>query len=71
MISEQPTRIVIKTLRNAGWAYKRDAKGSHEMWQCRTGKHDFSLPAGHDSIRPGIVRKMQKAIAECDCKEAE
>lgn len=68
MIAEQPTRKVTKELRAAGFTRVRDAKGSHGFWACPTGQHTMTIPDGHKTISPGVVRKVNKAIAECDCK---
>lgn len=67
MVSEEQTTKILKELRHAGWSQKRDAKGSHTMWECATGKHTMIVPSGHRSIRPGVVRSIRQAIDNCDC----
>lgn len=67
MISEQPTRTILKELTRAGWNRKRRAKGSHSRWECPTGRHGTTVPDGHTSISPGVVHTIRKAIAGCDC----
>ncbi|WP_199856909.1 type II toxin-antitoxin system HicA family toxin [Nocardia suismassiliense] len=71
MIAEQPTRKVLKGLKAEGWSRLRDGAGSHTIYGCRTGKHDVSVPDGHKSISPGVVRTISKAVASCDCPEEE
>lgn len=68
MVSEQPTRKVVKAFKGAGWKRTR-TEGSHSVYECSCGQHTFSLPDGHREISPGIVRKADKARAECDGKE--
>jgi predicted RNA binding protein YcfA (HicA-like mRNA interferase family) len=67
MISEQPTRAILKELDRAGWTRKRQGKGSHSVWQCPAGAHAVTVPDGHPSIRPGVVRSIRKAIEDCTC----
>jgi predicted RNA binding protein YcfA (HicA-like mRNA interferase family) len=69
MVSEQPTRIVLTELQRAGWAKKREGKGSHSFWQCPTGRHTVTVPSGHRSIRAGVVRAIRNAVAACDCQK--
>lgn len=66
MIAEEPTRIVTKRLRKAGWAPTRTV-GSHSTWECSTGKHTYPLPDGHKMISPGVLRNLNKAVAACGC----
>ncbi|MET8876783.1 type II toxin-antitoxin system HicA family toxin [Nocardia sp. NPDC004604] len=68
MIAEHATRVIIKELADAGWSRKRDAKGSHSLWQCCDGRHTITVPDGHRTIRPGVVRVIRKAIMSCDCQ---
>ncbi|MGX9348182.1 type II toxin-antitoxin system HicA family toxin [Microbacterium sp. KNMS] len=62
MVSEQPTRKVIKTLTDAGWRPVRTV-GSHTTWQGPNGTR-FPLPDGHKAISPGVYRKLLKAMKE-------
>ncbi|NNG39804.1 type II toxin-antitoxin system HicA family toxin [Flexivirga sp. ID2601S] len=64
MIAGKPSREVQKMLRDAGWVVVR-RRGSHTHWTCPTARHSFSLPDGHKSISPGVLRKLQKAMSEC------
>lgn len=65
MIAEQPTRKILKELTDAGWSRTRHGKGSHSVWACETNEHTVTVPDGHRTIRPGVVRSIRKAIAEC------
>lgn len=67
MITEQPSRVVLRTLTTAGWSFKRDCKGSHEMWHCATGRHTVTISTGHGAVSAGVVRTVNKAIAGCSC----
>ena len=65
MVGEQPTRKVVKAFRDAGWRRVR-TEGSHSLYECSCGQHAFVLPDGHRVISPGIVRKVDKALEECE-----
>ncbi|MEU4195730.1 type II toxin-antitoxin system HicA family toxin [Kribbella sp. NPDC026611] len=65
MVSEQPARKVVKALKAAGWRLIR-TEGSHSLYKCPCGQHTFMLPDGHRVISPGVVRKVGKALAECE-----
>lgn len=65
MVTEQPTRKMIKEFRSAGWIALR-TDGSHTVYSCPCGKHQFLLPDGHRTISPGVVRKARKIITECE-----
>ncbi|MFN8100849.1 MAG: type II toxin-antitoxin system HicA family toxin [Mycobacterium sp.] len=67
MIAEEQTRIILRELGRVGWTRKRSGKGSHSVWQCSTGRHQVTVPDGHRTIRPGVVRTIRDAIAGCDC----
>lgn len=67
MISEQPTRKIVKELKAAGWSPLRSGTGSHTRWQCRSGAHLLTEPDGHKTISPGVVRNIRQAIAQCAC----
>ena len=60
MVSEQPTRKVLKLLRSAGWVSGHTV-GSHTKWTGPNGM-TFSLPDGHRQISPGVYSKLLKAI---------
>lgn len=63
MISEQPTRKMVKLLRQAGWIPARTV-GSHTVWQSPDRRHSVSVPDGHRRISPGVVRKIMRALEE-------
>lgn len=60
MVSEQPTRKVLRELRAAGWQPGR-REGSHTIWTGPNGT-TFSLPDGHARISPGVYRKLLAAM---------
>lgn len=65
MVSEQPTRKVVKDFKNAGWGPIRTV-GSHTVYGCPCGGHSYSLPDGHRTISPGVVRKAYRALEQCE-----
>jgi predicted RNA binding protein YcfA (HicA-like mRNA interferase family) len=65
MVSEQPTRKVVKAFRDAGWRRAR-TEGSHSVYECPCGQHAFTLPDGYREISPGVFRKAGRALAECE-----
>jgi predicted RNA binding protein YcfA (HicA-like mRNA interferase family) len=65
MVTELPTRKVVKTFKDAGWRRVR-TEGSHSVYDCPCGQHSFSLPDGHKEISAGVVRKATKALAGCE-----
>lgn len=67
MVSEQPTRKMVKVFKKAGWSPVRTV-GSHSVYQCSTGQHSFTLPDGHGTISAGVVRNAGKALDSCDCQ---
>ncbi|MEU5404437.1 type II toxin-antitoxin system HicA family toxin [Nocardia asteroides] len=71
MIAEQPTRKVLQALKKEGWSKLRGGAGSHSIYGCRSGKHDVSVPDGHRTVSPGVVRTIFKAVAACDCPEED
>jgi predicted RNA binding protein YcfA (HicA-like mRNA interferase family) len=66
MVSEQPTRKVVKALRAAGWE-PHGTQGSHTRWVGPNGT-TFSLPDGHRQISPGVYRKLLTAMKEDEAK---
>lgn len=62
MVSEQPTRKMVKELRNAGFEVV-GTEGSHTKWRHPSGAW-VSVPDGHRTISPGVVRKIRNAIKE-------
>lgn len=69
MVSEQPTRVITKRLK-AGGFQATTTVGSHTKWVHPTGVQ-ISLPDGHRTISPGVVRQVDKAIAEAKSKEGK
>jgi predicted RNA binding protein YcfA (HicA-like mRNA interferase family) len=63
MVSELPTRKVTKMLRQAGWEPVRTV-GSHTLWRSAGGNRTLTVPDGHRSISPGVVRQILKALEE-------
>lgn len=61
MVSEEPTRSIVKRLRAAGFEPTRTV-GSHTQWA--NGPVSVSVPDGHRTISPGVVRQVNKAIQE-------
>lgn len=70
MISEAPTRVLVKKLRTAGFV-PRPGKGSHSEWICPSGQHHISVPDGHKTISPGVHRKVLRALDDCDCNKED
>lgn len=64
MVSEEPTRKVVKRLKDAG-STRTDAEGSHSKWTHPSGTW-VSVPDGHRVISPGVVRKINKAIKQSE-----
>lgn len=62
MIAEQPTKKIQKRLRDAGFTPGRKS-GSHTFWTGPSGA-SIALPDGHRTISPGVVRQVEKAIAQ-------
>lgn len=62
MVSEQPTRKVLRELRKAGFEPTR-TQGSHTWWKHPDGRQ-MSVPDGHSTISPGVYRKIVAMIKE-------
>jgi predicted RNA binding protein YcfA (HicA-like mRNA interferase family) len=62
MVSEEPTRKMVKELRDAGFVPIRK-RGSHTWWEHSSGI-GVPVPDGHRTISPGVVRSVRKAIEE-------
>jgi len=67
MVSEQPTRTIVKRLKDAGFTRTRTA-GSHSVWVHPSGVQ-VVIPDGHRTISPGVVRQVDKAVAEAARKD--
>jgi predicted RNA binding protein YcfA (HicA-like mRNA interferase family) len=61
MVSEQPARKVVQMLKKAGFIADRSV-GSHTVWV--NGSVVVSVPDGHRTISPGVVRQVTNAIKE-------
>lgn len=64
MVKEEPTRQVIKRLKEAGFT-RISTDGRHSKWQHPTGVW-VPLPDTHRMISPGVVRKINQAIQESE-----
>ncbi|WP_434056629.1 type II toxin-antitoxin system HicA family toxin [Leifsonia sp. McL0608] len=63
MVSEEPTRKLIRRLKAAGFSADRTV-GSHTVYATADGRHTVTVPDGHKTISPGVVRQVNKAIEE-------
>lgn len=61
MTSEEPTRNVVKRLKKAGFV-RTPGHGSHSRWRHPSGIV-VTVPDGHRTITPGVVRIINKTIA--------
>lgn len=64
MVSEQPSRKMVGRFQEAGWSPVRTV-GSHTVWRCGCGRHQFTLPDGHRTISPGVVAKADRILTAC------
>lgn len=62
VVSTQPTRMVLKELRRAGFVPDRTV-GSHTTWKGPSGR-SVTVPDGHREISPGVYRKVKQAIQD-------
>ena len=51
----------------AGWLHPVDGKGSHTKWSHRSGAQ-VTVPTGHRTVSPGVVRQVNKAIQQSQGK---
>ncbi|MDJ0363116.1 type II toxin-antitoxin system HicA family toxin [Rhodococcus sp. H29-C3] len=63
MVTEQPTRTVVKELKAAGFSPARTV-GSHTTWVSADGEVKVTVPEGHRKISPGVYRKILEAMKE-------
>ena len=61
MVSEEPTRKMVKLLKGEGFEPLR-TRGSHTIYG--KGSVTVAVPDGHKEISPGVVRQINKAIEE-------
>lgn len=57
----QRTKAVKKFLKSQGWEYLRQGKGSHEIWGDPQTGDSVSIPGGHGTISPGVLRQLEAA----------
>ncbi len=62
MVSGEPARKVVKRLQQAGFT-QSEGKGSHTKWIHPSGAR-VTVPTGHRTISPGVVRQVNKAIQQ-------
>lgn len=67
MVSEVPTKKIVKRLLRAGFT-QRDARGSHTKWSHPTGVQVI-IPTGHRTVSPGVVRQVDKAVNESEQRQ--
>jgi predicted RNA binding protein YcfA (HicA-like mRNA interferase family) len=60
-VSDEPSRSVMKRLRNAGFV-KSDGKGSHTKWRHHVSGAYVVVATGHRMISAGVVHHVVKAI---------
>ncbi len=61
MVSDEPSRSVVKRLRKAGFV-KSDGKGSHTKWCHPASGACVVVATGHRTISAGVVNQVNKAI---------
>ncbi|WP_255802061.1 type II toxin-antitoxin system HicA family toxin [Mycobacteroides abscessus] len=62
MVSEEPTRSVVRRLKKAGFE-QTPGHGSHSRWRHPSGVV-VTVPDGHRTISPGVVRIINKTIEQ-------
>lgn len=60
-------REVIKKARKAGFAFRRNTGGTHEIWWNEVQKKTCVIPHHHD-IKPGTLKSI---LAQMDLSEEE
>ena len=66
MVKEEPTRLVIKRLKAAGFT-RTSTDGRHSKWTHPSGAW-VPVPDSHRMSSPGVVRKINNAIKESEAK---
>lgn len=66
MTKDEPTREVTKRLKAAGFE-RVSTDGRHAKWRHPSGAWT-AVPESHKTISAGVVRKINKAIAESEGK---
>lgn len=69
MIAPKPTRIVLKEMKSHGFT-RENGKGSHSKWICPHGKIKVTIPDGHKTISPGVLRSIQQTIEQCEMEHS-
>lgn len=62
MVKEEPTRAVVKRLKEAGFI-RTSTDGRHSKWSHPSGVW-VPVPDSHRTISPGVVRKVNQAIQQ-------
>ena len=57
-LPEMSYKVVIKVLRNAGFVFDRQAKGSHEIWYNPSTKRRTVVPNHPGNIKKGTLRAI-------------
>lgn len=58
------SRELVREFEVAGWSAVR-SRGSHVMFKCSCGVHQFVIPAGHKQVSGGIAHGGRKILKEC------
>ena len=61
MVSDEPTRSVVKRLRKAGFV-KSDSRGSHTKWRHPASGAYVVVATGHRMVSAGVVGQVDRAI---------
>jgi predicted RNA binding protein YcfA (HicA-like mRNA interferase family) len=61
VVSDEPSRSVVKRLRNAGFV-KSGGKGSHTKWSHQASGAYVVVATGHRMVSAGVVNQVNKAI---------
>ncbi len=61
MVSDEPSRSVVKRLRKAGFV-KSAGKGSHTKWSHHASGAYVVVATGHRMISAGVVKQVNAAI---------
>jgi predicted RNA binding protein YcfA (HicA-like mRNA interferase family) len=61
VVSDEPSRSVVKRLRKAGFV-KSDGRGSHTKWSHQASGAYVVVATGHRMISAGVVNQVNAAI---------
>jgi len=56
-----PYRIVIKKARKAGFVFRRNTGGTHEIWWNEEKKRSCVIPHHHE-VKPGTLKSIIKQM---------